>query len=229
MNPLDELLQDLDPMPGEEDAGETAPDVPDVPDETHEESEAPQLDPRERQALVQQMVLEDPELKSVFMAGLAAMNQPRQEQEQADPRALIEGDPGLEYLASEIQAIKAERDQARLETQAVQSLGQFIAVNDVPDDIAREMMAMPSLGLAIAQDQQFAGLMTKLVKSAGGVRKHTEAVASSAKPPATVGQASAMAGDPGLDAKAMNLKKSLGSDRAYRNFTDADWKDLAKD
>jgi len=224
MNPEDELMDELDPMPGEEE--ESAPELPEAT-----EPDAPmEMDPRQRQALVQQMILEDPELKDVFMAGMMAKNQPQQPQEeQQDPRALIEGDPGLELLYGKIEQIEQERNQARMETQAVQTLGQFIAQNDVPDEIAKDMMAMPALGLAIAQDPQFAGLMTKLVKTAGGVRKHTEAVASSIKPPATVGQTSAMAGDPGLDAKAMNLKKTLGTQKGYKNFSDQDWKDLAKD
>lgn len=225
----DELMQDpgmeLDPMPGDE-----PPQMPDeaMPDQIEAAPDAG-FTPEDRRRLAESLILEDPELKDTYLRGLAASQAPQQAQEpQQDPYQQLVGDPALEFLGNEVMALKQQLEQERAEKQAMQATQQFIAQTEADPEIAQRLQAVPGIGLALTQMPEFAALMTDLVKRAGSMKKHEQAVAGSLKPPTVVGQGAAQAGATGPTGNAQKLKSQLSGKPGYTNFTDKDWQELAK-
>jgi len=228
--PPDELMPDemleLDPMPGDDEAMPPDPG----PDPAGDPAADYQMTPEDRRAMAESLILQDPELKATYLAGLQASQQGQmQAQEpQSNPWEQLQGDPALEFLGSELQNLRAELQQERQEKAALMATQQFISQTGADPDIAQQIQAIPAIGLAMQQIPEFGALMTTLVKRAGSNTKHEAAVQGSVKPPTVVGQGSAQAGEPGPTGKAQKLKTQLAGKPGYTGFTDKDWQDLAK-
>jgi len=233
MNPED-LLNELDPMPGDEMMEEAPAEEPEALEMP--QAEEPGMSDEERAQLIESMVLQHPQLRETYMRGLAPQqSQQMMPQDEEGPQypELIQGDPGLEMLYSkfsameqELQAEKAARADAEARAADAQAVSALVSKSGAPPEIAQRLGKVQGLGLAISQNPEFAALMEELVAAKVGKVAAAALSAKSATPPAYASESSNMGTDPKLKVKAQNLKKQGGM---FAGWTDAELMDYVKE
>lgn len=233
MNPDDLMMEDgIDPMPGEEMEEQ---DIAPAPE--------PQADlaPEERRRLVEGLLLEDPEMRDTYMAGMMArqqgQQQPQQPQEpqyEMDPDFV--GDPALEKLGYKVamleqalQQSEAARVQAEAQASDARVIQAIAAKTGADQETFADLLQVPGIGQAMTQFPALAGFVEKAAKAMSGRQAEGALRDKSIAPPPSVADGADFAGKAAVSARANELRSKFGSTSGYKGYGDKDWAEMASE